>query len=70
MREDIAVKLKPKSIQEGYVENLYRESLDRKGNLTYIGDHKKRLKLIKNLYLYDIEKRRNIKIGKLYSINS
>ncbi|SRR5258708_929506 len=65
VKKDKMGKLKKKNIRTGYVISQFRESRDKKGNLTFISDND-RLKTIKDLVVFDIEKKRTISIFNLY----
>ena len=44
--------LKPKKIEEGYVQSMFRESRDENGNLTYLSGNE-RIKAIKGMKIYN-----------------
>lgn len=56
VRKDVARSLPHLTAKQGYIENLYRESMDKKGQLTYISDHKERLKLIMGMRVFNVVK--------------
>ena len=65
VRKDRIGKLRKLSAEQGYVRAKYRESRDRKGQLTYIsGDE--RLKSIGDMFVYDIERDTTIRIKELF----
>lgn len=48
---------------------MYRDSIDRSGNFTYISDHKERLRIIANQKVVDVEhKEKIITISKLFEL--
>ena len=64
VRQDKIGKIRPCTVQEGYVKSRYRESRDAVGRLTYVaGDE--RLKIIEDMPVYDLENKRLIKIKDL-----
>ena len=65
VRKDMIGNIKIKRIEESYIKSKFRESVDEKGNLTYISGEK-RVKLIKDMDIYDIEEKRLIKIKDLF----
>lgn len=58
------------SVEEGYVENKYRESMDKYRNFTFIDDHTQRLNQIKKLLLYDINSKKTKKIKEIYKLKN
>lgn len=54
VRKDVAKRLSHMTAKQGYVENRYRESMDKKGQLTYVSKHKDRLKLIKGMRVFNV----------------
>ncbi len=56
------------SVENGYVESRYRESMDKNRNLTLIDDHHDRLNLIRNLKLYDINSKKKRTIKEIYKL--
>ncbi len=65
VRKDRIGKLRKLNIEQGYVRAKYRESRDREGRLTYIsGDE--RLKVIGDMFVYDIETDTTIRIKELF----
>lgn len=54
VRKDVAHNLPTMTAQKGYVRSLYRESKDVKGRLTYLGDHRVRLKEMQDMDVLDI----------------
>ena len=64
-RKDRIGKLRRLSTEQGYVRAKYRESRDRGGRLTYMsGDE--RLKVIGDMFVYDIERDTTIRIKDLF----
>jgi hypothetical protein len=64
VRKDRLGALKPLRVETGYVKSKFRESRDAEGRLSYIpGDQ--RLKTIKDMVVYDVEKRTLMKIEDL-----
>ena len=62
VRTDNIGNLKQLSVQEGYVKSNFRESRNPQGQLTHIsGDD--RIKIIKGLSVYDVERCVVVKIG-------
>ena len=55
VRKDVARGLPNLTTKQGYVKNLYRESMDIQGRLTYLSDHKDRMKCIEGMRIYNIE---------------
>lgn len=69
VRDDIVGDLPKLSAKKGYVESMYRDSIDRSGNFTYISDHKERLRIIANQKVVDVEhKEKIITISKLFEL--
>ena len=64
VRKDKLGSVRPVTLEEGYVESRFRESRDSEGRLTYVSGHK-RLGLIENMALYDIEKDARISVRDL-----
>lgn len=54
VRKDVARGLPHLSAKQGYVENLYRESSDEQGNLTYVSEKKEQRKIIENCLVYNV----------------
>lgn len=54
VRKDVAKDISHLTAKQGYVENRYRESMDEKGQLTYVSKHKDRLKLIKGMRVFNV----------------
>jgi hypothetical protein len=65
VRKDKIGKINPVTVEEGYVESRFRDSVDSNGQFSYISG-KQRLKVIDDLTVYDIEKKRLIKIRDLF----
>lgn len=57
-------KVRPCGVQEGYVKSKYRQSRDAEGRLTFVAGEE-RVKVIEDMPVYDLEKRRVIKIKDL-----
>jgi hypothetical protein len=70
VRKDIVGKLPKLTAQEGYIKNLYRESKDPAGNMTYINSHEERRELIASKPVFDVQKGQKTTIGKLFQIKS
>ena len=65
VRKDRIGQLRRLSTEQGYVRAKYRESRDREGRLSYIsGDE--RLKVIGDMFVYDIERDATIRIKDLF----
>ena len=64
VRSDKIGSIKVLDVADGYVESKFRESRDKKGNLTYISGAK-RLETIKEMSVFDIEADTEIKLHKL-----
>lgn len=56
--------LKPLTAEEAYVKSQFRQSRDRKGNLTFLS-HEEGLKLIADMPVLDLEKNRIVKISEI-----
>jgi hypothetical protein len=69
VRNDVADKLPKLTAKKGYVKSSHRDSLDQQGNFTYISDHKKRLEVIADKKVFDIQKNNLTTIRKLFAIN-
>lgn len=69
VRKDLATKLPKVSVKKGYVKSLYRESKDKRGNLTYISSHEERLRLIADQKVFDIQKKKLTTILQLFNLN-
>ena len=67
VRKDLSSPFKKFTPQEGFNESGNRDSRDEKGNLTFLR-HDKRLNLIKEKLVYDIEINRNIPIKECYNL--
>lgn len=67
VRKDRLGKVKAVSLAEGYTESKYRESRDRKGNLTYIRG-RERMKAIGDKLIFSLEKGRLTRIKDLYKL--
>jgi hypothetical protein len=64
VRKDKIGKIKPVSLEAGYVRSRFRESRDAHGRLTYLsGDE--RLKAIEDMTVYEVEKGATVKIKEL-----
>lgn len=57
-------KLKPTSVEAGYVRSKFRESRDQAGRLTYVSGNK-RLEIIQDLEVYDLEKGALVRLKEL-----
>jgi hypothetical protein len=64
VKQDKIGRIRPCTIQEGYVESKFRDSRDTDGSLTFVA-RGERLKVIEDMPVYDLEKRRVIKIKDL-----
>jgi hypothetical protein len=64
VKQDKIGKVRPCGVQEGYAKSKYRESRDAEGGLTFVAGEE-RLKVIEDMPVYDLEKRRVIKIKDL-----
>ena len=62
--QDKLGKLKPITVEEGYVRSKFRESRDESGRLTYVSGEP-RLQLIKHLQVFDFEKDSLISLSEL-----
>jgi hypothetical protein len=64
VRNDVKGSLKEVSLEEGYKPALFRESRDKRGNLTYLSGIE-RLELIKDLEVYDLEREIIVSISEI-----
>ncbi len=64
IRKDKIGNIKPVSIESGYVKSKFKESRNAKGHLSYVSDDD-RLKIIEDMFVYDIEKNALVKIKDL-----
>jgi hypothetical protein len=64
VKQDNLGKVRPCGVQEGYVKSKFRDSRDVEGRLTFVGGEE-RLKVIEDMPVYDIERRRLVKIKDL-----
>ena len=64
VQQDKIGKVRPCGVQEGYVKSKYRQSRDAEGRLTFVAGEE-RVKVIEDMPVYDLEKRRVIKIKDL-----
>jgi hypothetical protein len=64
VKQDNIGKVRPCGVQEGYVKSRFRDSRDAEGRLTFVGDEE-RLKVIDDMPVYDIERKRLVKIKDL-----
>jgi hypothetical protein len=64
VRKDKIDTLKAVSFEMGYVESKFRESRDESGRLTFISGNK-RMKMIEDMIVIDIESHRQIKLNEL-----
>jgi hypothetical protein len=64
VKKDNIGKIRPCSVQEGYVKSRFRESRDAEGKLTFVAGEK-RLKIIEDMPVYDLETRHLVKIKDL-----
>ena len=64
VKKDKIGRIRPCGIQDGYVKSRYRESRDAEGRLTFVAGEE-RLKLIEDMPVYDLVKRRVVKIKDL-----
>ena len=67
VRSDLAAPFKLFTPEEAYFPSRNRESRDAKGRLNFLRNEE-RLREIRNMTVYDIEKQREVSIGHLYSI--
>ncbi len=64
VRKDKLGRLKPLQIESGYVKSKFRDSRDRQGQLSYLSGEE-RLEVIKDMFVYDIEKNKLVRLGDL-----
>lgn len=64
VKQDKIGRIRPCTVQEGYVESRFRDSRDTDGSLTFVA-RGERLKLIEDMPVYDLEKKRLAKIKDL-----
>jgi hypothetical protein len=64
VKQDKIGRIRPSSVQEGYVKSRFRDSRDAEGGLTFLAGEE-RLKTIENMPVYDLEKERLVKIKDL-----
>lgn len=67
VRNDRLRNIRPKTIESGYVTSRFRESRDREGKLTYVSPDK-RLDIIRELVVYDIERGIEFKLKELKNV--
>jgi len=65
VRNDKLGKIRALTLEEGYVESRFRESLDMEGNLSYLSGSQ-RLEIIKNMIVYDLESEALVSLRDLY----
>ncbi len=56
VRKEFARGLPHPTVKQEYVKNMYRESMDKRGKLTYVSDHKEQLKLIEGCTVINVKK--------------
>jgi hypothetical protein len=61
IRKDKVGPLRPRTVEEGFVESKFRESRDTSGKLTYLSGYK-RLEVIEDMIVVDLEVNREIRI--------
>lgn len=70
VRKDVVGKLPQLSVQQGYTPSRFRESKNKKGELTYVNNHRDRLQLIADKKVFDIQKKKLIEIGTVFQLNT
>jgi hypothetical protein len=68
VRNDVLGSLPVLSPREGWVASRFRESRDVDGNLTFVGSHRARLELIRDMPVVDLTTDRRVTIGELYGL--
>ena len=68
VRDDVMGPLSPLSAVDAWVESRFRSSRDASGELTYVADHRERLRLIRDLPLVDVRGGDTSSIAHLYAV--
>jgi hypothetical protein len=70
VRDDVVGSLPVVSPRDGWVASRFRESRDPEGNLTFVGPHRARLELIRDMTVLDLTTERRVTIGELYGLGA
>ncbi|MEY2470315.1 MAG: hypothetical protein QOF21_3013 [Actinomycetota bacterium] len=68
VRRDVMGALPPLSVAAGWVESRFRSSRDTGGQLTFVSDHRDRLRLMRELPLVDVTSGEPVTIAELYGV--
>lgn len=68
VREDLLGNLPRAAVDEAYAVSRFRESRDESGALTYVGDQRTRLAIIRHLPVWDVEAERTVTVGERFEV--
>jgi hypothetical protein len=69
VRRDVLGAIPERSVREAWRPSRFRESRDTAGELTLIGPHEERLRVIAHMSVWDFDLEREITIGERFSVN-
>jgi hypothetical protein len=68
VRRDVLAEIPAVTIGDAYASSRFRESRARDGSLTYVGDHRERLRLMREMAVWDLDAERAVSIGERFGV--
>jgi hypothetical protein len=68
VRDDVLGPLKPLTAAEAWAPSRFRESRGADGSLTYVGDREERLRIIRDMPLWDVEAERETTVAERFGV--
>jgi hypothetical protein len=68
VRRDVLAEIPAVTIGDAYAPSRFRESRARDGSLTYVGDHRERLRLMREMAVWDLDAERAVSIGERFGV--
>jgi hypothetical protein len=68
VRDDVLGSLPPLAAADAWAPSRFRESRDAEGELTYVGDREERLRIIREMPLWDVEGERDTTVAERFGV--
>jgi len=68
VRDDVAGDIPAVTVADAYAPSRFRESRARDGSLSFVGDHRERLALMRDMRLWDLDTEADVTVGERFGV--